>query len=262
MKHKLILAILSTLFSVVNIYSQDIDLHITEKGEFPKEFDSQYFDHEIVLDFFENLKSKEYDKIYDLTDNILKNQFSKERLTAYFELQESAYGSFNSFSIKSSSKDRDFAKILFNGYFENVVTEIALVYKINIGTPLIVSIVITPEKGAKIAFIDSICAPLIKSLRERDFQELYQHFSSEFKSHYTEKQFTEIMSETFPFDKADNFSMNQNNLWINNKYTGIMVEYIFAYSHDKFRKLLLKLVKDRDAFNIIYIDVSKNDLTE
>lgn len=171
---------------------------------------TEYFNPALIDTFFTYLINKEIDKIYDMTDEQVKEYQSKEDFKMYFSLFDKYYGKIlryeqTTYGIKGNPMGLGkLATASYDVEFEKYKGIASTVFKIaNKDSILMYSFNLSLADYSEIEGFDKISEPALKAILDKDSKALYKLTSQRFKEYNSIADFEAFTKKIFDLDIKD-----------------------------------------------------------
>ncbi len=214
---------------------------------------------DLFVGFIEDLKSKNYSKVYENMTEICKKFQSEEDLKMLLNFHNQLYGDLNSYSINiykvqtQFGFDKPVASVIYDVDYAKCSGKIYGTFLVeNKDTIRLQAVRFIIKDSSQFSFIDSLTAPFFKDLKEKSFPDIYNNLLSERCRSYTPIIKFEAYMNDVRAVKIDTL-LNTQNIGLSEKH---LVLYL-AYQTDSLKKKLnLTYVKYGDVFLIEGINLN------
>ena len=207
----------------------------------------------------EDLKSKNYSKIYENMTDLCKKVQDEDDLKMILEFQNHLYGDLNTYtigyySVKSQfGFDKPMASVIYDVDYSKCSGKIYAAFEVeNKDTIKIQSVRFVIKDSTQFPFIDSLTSPFFKDLKEKNYPDIYNNLASErFKAYTPIIKFEAYINDVNAI-KVDTL-LNSQVIGLSEKH---LVLYLAYQTDTAKRKLNLTYVKYGNDFLIEGINLN------
>lgn len=228
----------------------------SQKSLMPKDIEnfSAYFKPELIDSFFQDIKRNEYDKIYENTDDFVKEIQSKSDFYEYLNLIKFKYGRIHTYKPKAYSIQTDLMShkrvanatylVEFDKIKAKITTSFVVIDSNNIRLR---AFQIRPNDYSQIEEFDSLTKPVFEYLKTKDTLGLYRSTSKRFQNYILIADFESSSSELFKIDYT-NHKLYQHEIGVIKGQIMYYLTYEIADSNTKIGYLVFTFAESNQKF--------------